>query len=107
MRKLLIPDDFFSVGEERSKDWHFAVQGKDWQLLRHHHPEKIPYIVQRGTIFARMSPDQKSQLIQELQKIDYQVREKLNFRTGGHYKAGHVVAYNANDYKASHQGNLD
>ena len=68
------------MGEERSKDWHFAVQGKDWQLLRHHHPEKIPYIVQRGTIFARMSPDQKSQLIQELQKIDYQVDFKQQYK---------------------------
>ena len=33
----------------------------------------MPYIVQRGAIFARMSPDQKAQLIEELQKIDYQV----------------------------------
>ena len=49
------------------------MTGKDWQLLRQHHPEKLPYIVQRGTIFARMSPDQKAQLIEELQKINYQV----------------------------------
>lgn len=58
---------------ERSKDWHLAIIGKDWQLLRQHFPEKLPYIVQRGAVFARMSPDQKAQLIEELQKIDYQV----------------------------------
>ena len=50
-----------------------ALTGKDWQLVRQYFPEKISYIVQRGTVFARMSPDQKAQLIEELQKIDYQV----------------------------------
>lgn len=54
-------------------NWQLAVTGKNWQLLRQHFPDELPYIVQRGAIFARMSPDQKAQLIEELQKIDYQV----------------------------------
>ena len=41
--------------------------------MRQHFPMRIPYIIQRGTVFARMSPDQKAQLIDELKKIDYQV----------------------------------
>ena len=41
--------------------------------MRQHFPLRVPYIVQRGTVFARMSPDQKAQLIEELKKIDYQV----------------------------------
>ena len=59
--------------DELSKNWHFAISGKDWSLLRQHFPLRVPYIVQRGTVFARMSPDQKAQLIEELKKIDYQV----------------------------------
>ena len=59
--------------EEMSKQWHFAMSGKDWAQLRQHFPLRIPYIIQRGTVFARMGPDQKAQLIDELKKIDYQV----------------------------------
>ena len=61
------------VEEQMSKHWHFAMSGKDWAQLRQHFPLRIPYIIQRGTVFARMSPDQKAQLIDELKKIDYQV----------------------------------
>ncbi|CBY13135.1 unnamed protein product [Oikopleura dioica] len=56
-----------------SNNWRLAVTGTNWQLLRDNFKEEVPYIVQRGAIFARMSPDQKAQLIEELQKIDYQV----------------------------------
>ena len=63
----------FSATDELTKNWHFAISGKDWSLLRQHFPLRVPYIVQRGTVFARMSPDQKAQLIEELKKIDYQV----------------------------------
>ena len=63
---------FFIYGvlatDELSKNWHFAISGKDWSLLRQHFPLRVPYIVQRGTVFARMSPDQKAQLIEELKK---------------------------------------
>ena len=40
-------------------------------LIRHYHPNLLPLIIVRATIFARMSPDQKTQLIESLQEVDY------------------------------------
>ena len=51
--------------------YHFALNGKSWAVLRVHFPQLLPKIIQRGTIFARMSPDQKAQLVEEYQAIDY------------------------------------
>lgn len=51
----------------------FALTGKTWALIRQYYPELIPKIVTRGAIFARMSPDQKQQLVQELQSLGYYV----------------------------------
>ena len=47
------------------------MSGKSWAVLRFHFPHLLPKIIQRGTIFARMSPDQKAELIEEYQAIDY------------------------------------
>ena len=47
------------------------MSGKSWAVLRLHFPHLLPKIIQRGTIFARMSPDQKAELIEEYQAIDY------------------------------------
>nr|XP_034192113.1 probable cation-transporting ATPase 13A3 isoform X2 [Osmia lignaria] len=51
----------------------FALTGKTWALIKHYYPELIPKLVTRGAIFARMSPDQKQQLVQELQSLGYYV----------------------------------
>lgn len=53
------------------KNYHFAVTGKSWSILKAHFPKYLPKIIQKGTIFARMSPDQKAQLVEEYQDIDY------------------------------------
>lgn len=53
----------------------FAVTGNTWEVLRKSHPELVPKIVTRGAVFARMSPDQKQDLIQELQALGYFVGE--------------------------------
>ena len=47
------------------------MSGKSWAILRNHFPHLLVKIIQRGTIFARMSPDQKAQLVEEFQAIDY------------------------------------
>merc|ERR1712066_184400 len=47
------------------------MSGKSWGVLKVHFPHLLPKIIQRGTIFARMSPDQKAQLVEEYQAIDY------------------------------------
>ncbi|XP_063965726.1 polyamine-transporting ATPase 13A3-like isoform X1 [Lytechinus pictus] len=57
-----------SVDHEK---YHFAVSGKSFAVLKSHFPELIDKIVQRGTVYARMSPDQKTQLVEALQSLGY------------------------------------
>lgn len=54
------------------------MTGKCWAVLQEHYPELIPRCVVKGTIFARMSPDQKQELVQELQQLSYYVGELSN-----------------------------
>ncbi|XP_068983430.1 polyamine-transporting ATPase 13A3 isoform X1 [Bombus flavifrons] len=51
----------------------FSLTGKTWALVKQYYPELIPKLATRGAIFARMSPDQKQQLVQELQSLGYYV----------------------------------
>ncbi|RXG68241.1 putative cation-transporting ATPase 13A4 [Armadillidium vulgare] len=51
----------------------FAVEGKSWAIIHSHFPDMLQKLVVRGSIFARMSPDQKQQLITELQSLGYYV----------------------------------
>lgn len=53
--------------------YRFAMTGKTWSVVRRYFPELIPRLCARGVIFARMSPDQKQSLIQELQALGYYV----------------------------------
>ncbi|XP_056421386.1 probable cation-transporting ATPase 13A5 isoform X2 [Hyla sarda] len=52
-------------------NFHFAMNGKSYQILTQHFSNLLPKILLNGTIFARMTPKQKSSLIEELQKLDY------------------------------------
>ncbi|XP_075717883.1 putative cation-transporting ATPase 13A4 isoform X2 [Rhinoderma darwinii] len=52
-------------------NFHFALTGKSYQVLTQHFSNLLPKILLNGTIFARMTPKQKSSLIEELQKLDY------------------------------------
>lgn len=58
-----------------SQRYTFALTGKTWSLLRQYCPELVPKIITRASVFSRMSPDQKQQLVQELQGIGYYVGE--------------------------------
>ncbi|XP_016982334.2 polyamine-transporting ATPase 13A3 isoform X2 [Drosophila rhopaloa] len=49
----------------------FAMDGKTWQIVKDHFPEEMEILLTRGSIYARMSPDQKQALIIELQNLDY------------------------------------
>jgi len=53
--------------------YHFAVTGKSWSVINKNFPEIVDKIVVRGTIFARMLPDQKAQLVETLQDLGYYV----------------------------------
>ncbi|XP_071998722.1 probable cation-transporting ATPase 13A4 isoform X1 [Engystomops pustulosus] len=51
----------------------FAMTGKTYQVIIQHFYSLLPKLLMNGAIFARMSPGQKSNLIEEFQKIDYYV----------------------------------
>ncbi|XP_063735179.1 cation-transporting ATPase 13A2 isoform X2 [Eleginops maclovinus] len=53
--------------------YHFAINGKSFAALCDHFPEYLPKVLLRATVFARMAPDQKTQLVKELQKINHRV----------------------------------
>ncbi|XP_013386039.1 probable cation-transporting ATPase 13A3 isoform X2 [Lingula anatina] len=55
------------------KMYHLAIDGKSFGLIRRYKPELIPNIVRRGTVFARMLPEQKTHLITDLQDMEYYV----------------------------------
>ncbi|XP_063927285.1 polyamine-transporting ATPase 13A3-like isoform X2 [Zophobas morio] len=52
-------------------NYRFAMTGKVWGVVKEHYPDLLPKLVTRGTVFARMSPEQKQQLVQELQTLGY------------------------------------
>ncbi|XP_032377687.1 polyamine-transporting ATPase 13A2 [Etheostoma spectabile] len=54
-------------------DYHLAINGKSFAALCDHFPEYLPKVLLRTTVFARMAPDQKTQLVKELQKLNYKV----------------------------------
>ncbi|KAM3872209.1 polyamine-transporting ATPase 13A2 [Diretmus argenteus] len=53
--------------------YHLAINGKSFASLCDHFPEFLPKVLVRATVFARMAPDQKTQLVKELQKLNYRV----------------------------------
>ena len=55
------------------RGYHFAMTGRTWGIIRTHFPHLLPKLIVKGTIFARMAPDQKAKLVEELQELDYVV----------------------------------
>ncbi|KAF6384389.1 ATPase 13A4 [Rhinolophus ferrumequinum] len=69
-------DNYINIWEEvsdnsREGSYHFALSGKSFQVISQHFSSLLPKILMNGTIFARMSPGQKSSLVEEFQKLDY------------------------------------
>ncbi|XP_053308201.1 polyamine-transporting ATPase 13A2 [Spea bombifrons] len=55
-----------------SKDpYCFAMNGKSFAALMDYFPDLVPQILVRAAIFARMSPDQKTQLVRGFQELNY------------------------------------
>ena len=55
------------------QNYHFAMTGHTWGSIKTLFSHLLPKLIQKGTVFARMAPDQKAQLVEELQSIDYVV----------------------------------
>jgi cation-transporting ATPase 13A3/4/5 len=58
------------IGQDNLK---LVLTGKTWAIIRDSFPELLPRICTRGAVFARMSSEQKQQLVQELQGLGYYV----------------------------------
>ena len=54
-------------GEEGGGVKKLAITGRTWAVVRQHFPELIPRVLLRTVVWARMSPDQKAQLVEALQ----------------------------------------
>uniref|UniRef100_A0ACB8EWZ2 Uncharacterized protein n=1 Tax=Sphaerodactylus townsendi TaxID=933632 RepID=A0ACB8EWZ2_9SAUR len=53
--------------------YHFAIGGKSFAVILDHFPDLLSKLLLCGTVYARMAPDQKTQLIEALQQMDYYV----------------------------------
>ncbi|XP_075046542.1 polyamine-transporting ATPase 13A2 isoform X2 [Mixophyes fleayi] len=49
----------------------FAMNGKSFATLSDYFPDLLPKILIHATVFARMSPDQKTQLVRDFQNLNY------------------------------------
>ncbi|XP_013404305.1 probable cation-transporting ATPase 13A3, partial [Lingula anatina] len=69
----LLGNSYHALNIVRADAYHFALDGRSFGVVRQYFPELLPKICVKGTIFARMSPDQKGQLIEQLQDLGYVV----------------------------------
>lgn len=54
-------------------NYHLAVNGKSFSTLCDFFPDYLPKILMRASVYARMAPDQKTQLVTALQNLNYRV----------------------------------
>ncbi|XP_067950022.1 polyamine-transporting ATPase 13A3-like [Watersipora subatra] len=59
--------------DDEVEDFCFALTGWAWSVIQDDHPNLLQRIAVKGAVFARMSPEQKSQLVEVLQSLDYYV----------------------------------
>ncbi|NXU58854.1 AT133 ATPase, partial [Turnix velox] len=60
-----------SLEDLQMTKYHFAMNGKSFAVILEHFQDLVPKLVLHGTVFARMAPDQKTQLVEALQNVDY------------------------------------
>ncbi|XP_020772878.2 LOW QUALITY PROTEIN: polyamine-transporting ATPase 13A3-like [Boleophthalmus pectinirostris] len=51
--------------------FHFALNGQAFSVVLEHFPHLVPKLALGATVFARMAPDQKTQLVEVLQSLNY------------------------------------
>ncbi|XP_022090369.1 probable cation-transporting ATPase 13A3 [Acanthaster planci] len=52
---------------------HYAIDGKSFQAVSELNTDAMATLAVQGTVFARMTPDQKAQLVESLQDLEYRV----------------------------------
>ncbi|CAB3409507.1 unnamed protein product [Caenorhabditis bovis] len=61
------------LGSFVSSSYHLAISGPTFAVIVHEYPELVSKLVCVCDVFARMAPDQKQLLIEELQNVNYTV----------------------------------
>uniref|UniRef100_A0A3Q3XDB8 Polyamine-transporting ATPase 13A3 n=1 Tax=Mola mola TaxID=94237 RepID=A0A3Q3XDB8_MOLML len=56
---------------QQEQSYHFAMCGRSFAVITEHFPQLVQKLALRATVLARMAPDQKTQLVEVLQGIDY------------------------------------
>ncbi|XP_064848343.1 polyamine-transporting ATPase 13A3-like isoform X1 [Oncorhynchus masou masou] len=59
--------------KQQEQGYHFAMSGRSFAVITEHFPDLVQKLALHATIFARMAPDQKTQLVEVLQSVDYTV----------------------------------
>ncbi|KAL5499439.1 hypothetical protein EMCRGX_G010855 [Ephydatia muelleri] len=54
-------------------NFHLVIEGSSFQVVRSDFPDLYQKLLVKGTVFARMAPDQKAQLVTDLQTLGYGV----------------------------------
>ncbi|GCC23178.1 hypothetical protein chiPu_0001571 [Chiloscyllium punctatum] len=60
-------------GLHQMNHYHFAMDGKSFSVINEHFQDLLSKLILNGTVFARMAPDQKTQLVEAFQNVDYYV----------------------------------
>ncbi|XP_055502195.1 polyamine-transporting ATPase 13A3 isoform X1 [Leucoraja erinacea] len=60
-------------GPHQKNHYHFAMDGKSFSVVTEHFQDLLSKLLLHGTVFARMAPNQKTQLVEEFQNMDYYV----------------------------------
>lgn len=73
MQKIPTEKVMFTIDTPLNYTNKLVLTGNTWQILKDYYPALIPKIISKSVIFARMSPDQKQQVIEELISVGYYV----------------------------------
>ncbi|XP_072175321.1 polyamine-transporting ATPase 13A3-like [Diadema setosum] len=66
-------EDELPIKLNREESRLLVLDGTSFGVICEHYPAMIPKVAAQGIVFARMSPDQKSQLVEELQALQLSV----------------------------------
>ncbi|XP_062337237.1 polyamine-transporting ATPase 13A3-like isoform X3 [Osmerus eperlanus] len=62
-----------AYSEQPRQRFHFAMSGRSFAVITEYFPDLLQKLLLHTTVFARMAPDQKTQLVEVLQSLDYTV----------------------------------
>lgn len=71
--KRAVSDDIVRLKIFNDSKTHLALTGETWDVILKYYPEMLNSVCVRGTVFARMAPHQKQQLVEQLQTLEYYV----------------------------------